>query len=147
MMSCGRSRIASGIVSRPRLCAISVTLQHAAAEERDLAAVLRRQIENLLQAVDGRLKHEMTSRRSRANEQLFEPRPDRALALGVAGPVDVGRIRHQQQHAALAVIGERVQIEQFVVGGRRVHFEIAGVDDDAERGRDGQRHRSSRSSA
>src|SRR5581483_6288080 len=32
-------------------------------------------------------------------------------------------------------------IEQLIVGRSRVHLEIAGVDDDAERRGDGQRHR------
>ena len=49
--------------------------------------------------------------------------------------------RQQQQHAALAVVGQGVQVEQFVVGGSGVDLEIAGVDDDAERGGDGQRDR------
>ena len=62
------------------------------------------------------LKQEITSRRSARLNDLFEARPHGALALGVAGPVRVGRIRKQQQHAALAVIGQRVQVEQLVVG-------------------------------
>ena len=60
--------------------------------------------------------------------------------FGVAGPVGVGGIGEQQQHAALAVIGQRVQVEQLVIGGGGIHLEIAGVDDDAERRGDGQRH-------
>ena len=86
------------------------------------------------------LKHEITRRRSRANEQILEPRPHRALAFGIPGPVDVRRIRQQQQYAALAVFGQRVQIEQLVVGRRGIHFEIAGVNDHAQRRRDRQRH-------
>ena len=65
------------------------------------------------------LKQEMTSRRSARLNSSSRRGPHGALGFGVAGPVGIGRIRHQQQHAALAVIGEGVQIEQFVVGGRR----------------------------
>ena len=61
-----------------------------------------------------------------------------ALALRIAGPVGVGGVGEQQQDAALAVIGEGVEVEELVVGGGGVDLEIAGVDDDAERGGDGQ---------
>ena len=85
------------------------------------------------------LKQEITRRRGERDEHVLQARPHGAFAFGVAGTIDVGRIRHQQQHAALAVVGQRVQIEQLVVGGRRIDFEIAGVDDHAERRGDGQR--------
>ncbi len=104
---------------------------HAAAEERDLAAVLLREIQNLLQAVDRRAEAGDHQAARRAHEQIFQARADGAFAFGVAGAVDVGRIRHQQQHAALAVFGQSVEIEELVVGGRGVDFVIAGVDDDA----------------
>ena len=85
------------------------------------------------------LKHEMTRRFSERVEQFFEARANGALAFRVTGPIDIRRIRHQQQHAALAVVGKRVEIEQLVVGGRGIHLEIAGVNDDAERSRHRQR--------
>ena len=75
-----------------------------------------------------------------AAEDLFHARTHGALRFGVAGTVGVGGIREQQQHAALAVIGQRVQVEKFVVGGGGIDLEIAGVDDDAEGSRDGQGH-------
>ena len=114
---------------------------HAAAEERHLAAIFGGHIQNLLQPVNRGAEAGDHQPPLGAIEDFFQARPHRAFAFGVAGPVDVGRIRHQQQHAALAVIGEGVQIEQLVVGGRGVHFEIAGVNDDAQRRGDGQRHR------
>ena len=113
---------------------------HAAAEERHLAAVLVREIQNLLQAVNGGAEAGDHQAARRAHEQILEARAHGAFAFGVAGPIDVGRIRHQQQHAALAVFGQRVQIEEHVVGGRRIDFEIAGVNDHAQRRRDGQQH-------
>ena len=119
------------MVSKPRSCAISVTFIHAAAEERHLAPVLGGQIQNLLQAVNGGAEAGDHQPARGADEQILQARTHRALALGVAGPVHVGRIGHQQQHAALAVIGQRVQVEELVVGGRGIDFEIAGVNDDA----------------
>ena len=139
IMSCGRSRMPLGMVSRPRSCAISVVLFMLRPRNATLRPYSSRQIENLLQAVNGGAEAGDHQSARRAHEQIFQARADGALALGVAGPVDVGRIRHQQQHAALAVLGQRVQIEQLVVGGRGVHLEIAGVNDDAERRGDGQR--------
>ncbi len=44
----------------------------------------------------------------------------------------------QRENTALAVFGEGVQIEELVVGGRGIDFEIAGMDDHAERGVDRQ---------
>ena len=117
-------------------------VQHAAAEKSDLAAVLGGEIQNLLQAVNGAAEAGDDQAPLAAREELFEARTDSALALGVAGPIDVGGIRQQQQHAALAIVGERVQIEQLVIGWRRIDLEIAGVNDHAKRRGDGQRHRS-----
>ncbi len=115
-------------------------VEHAAAQKRDLAAVFRRNVQDLLQPVNGRAEAGNHQALLGAIEDVFETRADRAFAFRIAGAIDVGGIRHQQQYAALAVFGQRVQIEQLVVGGRRVHLEIAGVDDDAERRGDGQRH-------
>jgi len=44
----------------------------------------------------------------------------------------------QGKDAALAVFGEGVQIEGVIVEGRKIDFEVAGVDDDAHRGVNGQ---------
>ena len=81
-------------------------VQHAAPQERDLAAVFGGEIEDLLQAMNGRTETGDHQPPLGAIEDLFEARPHGALAFGVAGPIDVGRIRHQQQHAALAVFGQ-----------------------------------------
>ena len=115
-------------------------VQHAAPEKRHLAAVIGGKIQNLLQTVDGRAEARNHQALLGAVEDVFQARPHGAFAFRIARAVDVGGIRHQQQYAALAVFGQRVQIEQLVVGGRGVHFEIAGVNDDAQRRGDGQRH-------
>ena len=55
-------------------------------------------------------------------------------------PLHVGRVLQQGQHAALAVLGKGVQVEGLVVERREIDLEVAGVDDDADRRFDGQRH-------
>ncbi len=130
-MSCGRSRIPSGMLQQSQRVRDLGDVDHAAAEKRHFAAVLGGHIQNLLQPVNGGAEAGNHQPPLGAIENVFQPRPHGALAFGVAGTIHVGRIRHQQQHAALAVLGQGVQIEQLVVGGRRIHFEIAGVNDDA----------------
>ena len=75
-----------------------------------------------------------------AVENLLHAGTDRALGLGVPRLVRVGGIGEQQQHAPFAVVGQRVQVEQFVIDGSGIHLVIAGVDDHPERRGDGQRH-------
>ena len=114
---------------------------HAAPDQRHSAAVLLGQIEHQLDAVNRRAEAGDHQAPLGAVEDLFHARTHGAFGFGVARPVGIGGIRQQQQHAALAVFGQGVQIEQLVIGGRGIHFEIAGVDDDAERRGDRQRHR------
>src|ERR1017187_770914 len=114
---------------------------HAPAHHGHAPPELPREIQNELDAVNRRTEAGHHHALVRAMEDLFHARANGALRLGEAGPVGIGGIREQQQHAALAVLGQRVQIEHLVVGRRGVHLEIAGVDDHAERRGDGQRHR------
>ena len=69
-----------------------------------------------------------------------QARNDGAFAGRVAGALHVGRVLQQGQHAALAVLGKGVQVEGLVVERREIDLEVAGVDDDADRRIDGQRH-------
>ena len=106
-------------------------VQHAAAEKRDFAPVLGGEIQNLLQAMNGTAEAGNDEAPFRSAEQFFQARPDRALAFRVAGPVDVRGIGQQQQHAAFAVFGEGMQVEELVIGRRGIDFEVAGMNDDA----------------
>jgi len=92
-----------------------------------------------IDAVDGRRKAGNEKPLLGVGENLVELAADGALAGRVSLALDVGGILKQRQDAVFAVFGEGVQIEELVVGGRGVHFEIAGVDDYAERGVDGER--------
>jgi hypothetical protein len=78
-------------------------------------------------------KHEMKEPPLGVGENFVELPSNRAFAGRVSLALDVGGILKQGQHAVLAVLGESVQVEKFVVGGRGIDFEIAGVNDDAER--------------
>ena len=77
---------------------------HAAAEEGDFSTELRREINDLLEAVNRRAE----ARDDQAAFGAIEcPRNagNRALAFRVSGPIDVGGIRQEQQNAAVAVVG------------------------------------------
>ena len=71
-------------------------------------------------------------------KDLVEAGNNGALAGRVTGALDVGRVLEEGQHAPLAVLGEGVQIEGVAVEGREVDLEVAGVDDDADGGFDGE---------
>ena len=89
---------------------------HAAAHQRHFAAELVRKIENQLQAVNRRTEAGNEQPVLRPVENVFQARTHGAFGIRIARPVRIGRIGKQQQNAALAVIGQRVQIEQLVVG-------------------------------
>ena len=101
--------------------------------KRDLASVLVRQFEGQLDAMDGRREAGDEKPALGAGEDFVELAAHGALAGRVAVALDVGGILKQRQHALFAVFGEGMQIEELVVGGRGIDFEIAGMDDDAQR--------------
>src|SRR5205085_12462270 len=45
-----------------------------------------------------------------------------------------------REHALFAVLGEGMQIKKAIIGGSGIKLEVAGVDEDAQGGVDGQRH-------
>ena len=98
------------------------------------------QLQGDADAVDGRRKATEEELLLGARKNLVQPRNDRRFAGRVAGAIDVGRVLQQGQHAALAVLGKGVQVEGLAVQRRKVDLEVAGVDDDADRRFDGQRH-------
>ena len=113
---------------------------HGAADEGDLAAVLVGQFHGQLDAVNRRRETGDEQAPLGAGENFVKLAADRALAGRVSFALDVGGILQQRQHAFFAVFGEGVQVEKFVVGGRGIDFEIAGVDDHAQRRVNGQRN-------
>src|SRR5947209_384218 len=113
-------------------------LIHAAADERDLAAVLVGHFHRELDAMDGRGKAGDEEALLGRAEDVFKARADSTLARRVPGALDVGGILKEREDAALAVVGEGVQVEEAIVRGRGIDFEISGMDDDAYRRFDGE---------
>src|SRR5205807_8266285 len=74
-----------------------------------------------------------------SGKNFVETAADGALAGRVSPPLNIGGVLEQHQHALFfAVFGKGVQVKQPVVGGRGVNFEIAGMDNYANRRVDGQ---------
>ena len=115
-------------------------LHHGAADDGHLAAMLAGQVEGDADAVDGRGEAGEEELLFGVRKDLVEAGNDGALAGRVAGALNVGRVLQQGQHAALAVLGKGVQVKGVAVERREVDLEVAGVDDDADRGFDGQRN-------
>ena len=113
---------------------------HRAADERDLAAMLAGHFHRQLDAMNGRRETGDEQPPLGAREDFVELAAHRALARRVALALDVGRVLQQREHALFAVFGKGVQIEEPVVGRRGIDFEVAGVNDDAQRRVNGERH-------
>src|SRR5438067_8383839 len=73
-----------------------------------------------------------------AGNDFLELAAHGALAGRVSGALHVGAILKQRQYAFFAVLGEGVQIEEPIVGRCGIYVEIAGVDDDSNRGVNGE---------
>src|SRR5579875_1869451 len=80
-------------------------------------------------AIDRRRETAKEELLSSAREDLIQSWLHSPFAGRVALPVHVGRVLQQQQHAALAILGELVQIKGFAVGRRKIDLEVAGVND------------------
>ena len=105
---------------------------HGAAEECDLASVLVCELHREIDAVNGRREARDEKPALGVRENFVKFAANGAFTRRVPLALDVGGILKQRQHAVLAIFGKGVQVEEFVVGGRGIDFEIAGVDDDAE---------------
>src|ERR1017187_8831500 len=112
---------------------------HGAAYETNLAAVVPRHVNGELDAVDRGREAGDEQTPLGADKYLFKLAADRALAGCVALPLDIGGILQQKQHTFFAVLGETVQVEEAVVGGCWVDFEVAGMQHNAEGRVDGER--------
>ena len=92
-----------------------------------------------LDAMNGRGKTGNKQPPLGVGEDFVELAAHGALAGRVSLALDVGGILKQRQHALFAVFGKGVQIEELVVSGSGIDFEIAGMNDDAQRSVNGQR--------
>ena len=115
-------------------------LDHPPAEERDLAAELRRHVHEDLEAVHAGGERGDDDLPARAREDLLEGGHHVEFRPGEPGPLDVRAVREQRQHTFAAELREPVKVEVLRVERRLVHLEVAGVDDHADRRVDGHRH-------
>src|ERR1017187_9493667 len=115
-------------------------LHHGAADDGYFAAMRPRQLHRDADAIDRRGEAGEEQLPFCSREDLVEARNDGPLAGRVAGALDVGRVLKERQDAALAVLGKGVQVECHLVERRQIDFEVAGVDDYADRCFNGQGH-------
>ena len=114
--------------------------RHAAADEHGLAVEARRRRENHLRPVEIACEgRDYDAPVLIEAEETLEGLPDDLLRRRGAGTLDVRRVGHQQKHALVPEARESAVVGPVAVRGRRVEFEISGVDDDAERRVNGER--------
>ena len=116
-------------------------VDHAAADQAHLAAVLHRGFDDRLDAVDVAGEHGDDDAARRLLKQVAEGLRDLLFGHGVAGALHVGGVRHQRQHALVADLRDAAQVDGLARQRRVVHLEVAGVEHHAHRGGDGQRAR------
>ena len=113
-----------------------MTLAACAPGERDLAAVLRGAVDDLLHAADvrgERRDNQPLVVRLGAREHRLEGRVDLLLRLRIAGALGVRRIGHQHQDALFAELCKPRKVDHAALRRGEIDFEVAGVDDDARR--------------
>src|SRR5579885_331455 len=116
-------------------------IDHAPPYECHLTIRLKGKVNQQLNPVNGAGKAGNKNAVLGSIKNLLQPLVNSALGGRVAGALRVCAVGKQRQNAALAVLGERVEIEQFVVRGRRIHFEVSGVQNHTQRRCDRQHGR------
>ncbi len=110
-----------------------------AADERDLAMVLVGEFHRDSDAVDGGREAGEEELLGRGAEDVVEARADGTLAGREAGPIDVGGVLQEAEDVLFAEVGEGLEVEGMAVGRGEIDLEVAGVEDDAGGGMDGER--------
>ncbi len=109
-----------------------------AADERDLAAVLVGEVHGDADAMDGGGEAGEEDAALGGSEDVVEAGDDGFFAGGEAGAVDVGGVLEEAEDVLLAEVGEGLEVEGMAVGGGEIDLEVAGVEDDADGGVDGE---------
>ena len=115
-------------------------LQHAASDERDLAAELIGQVAENLHAIHARRKcrhHELSGR---GRENFLERVLHLQLRPGESLAVDVRAVGKQRQHAGAPELREAMHVEVLAVDRRLIDLEISRVHDRARRRMNGHCH-------
>jgi len=105
---------------------------HAHAQQGDAPARAGRQGEHLLDAVDVRGEGRDDDAPGRAVESRAERLAHVRLRSRVAGPVHVGGIGAEHEHALVTQLGESPIVRRLAVQRARVELEVAGVHDGAD---------------
>ena len=117
-------------------------VDHAAAAEGHLAAILHGQINDLLHTVDvGSEGGNDDALVAGAGKQAAHTGGNLLLGGGKARALRVGGVAQQGQHAALTVLCQGGQVGDAAGQRGIVNFEVAGLDDGARRAVDGKGHR------
>ena len=112
---------------------------HGAADDGDLASVLLGEFEGEAEPGDGGREAGEEEALLGLGEDLVETGAHGFLAGGPAAAIDVGRVLEEGEDASvLAEVGECLEIEGLAVRRREVDLEVTGVQDDADRGVDGE---------
>ena len=106
---------------------------HTAPGNRNLSAVRRRRVDNLLHAVHIRRKCRDNDALSAVFKQRAEGRADRALTHRKAVALDVRAVRHKRQHALVAELAEARKVNHLADNRRCVNLEVARVHNRADR--------------
>ena len=114
-------------------------VEHGAAQEADLAAVLHGQLQDHRDAMDGARKGGDDHPAFGLGDMAIEGREDRALRRTEARDLSVGGVTEQAEDALLAVVGEPGHIEILTVDRGVVELEVTREDDRPHRGGDGER--------
>src|SRR5438876_2957824 len=113
---------------------------HGPANERNFAPVLPGEFYRELNAMNRRRKTRNKQPALGAGKNFIELAAHRPLTGRVTFALNIGAVLKQGQHALFTVFGKCVKIKEPVVGGRGINFEVAGVNDHAERRVDRQRN-------
>src|SRR5271157_332153 len=113
-------------------------LEHAAAHEADLAAMLGGQVGHDLHAMQRSGEAGNQHPPLGLGHDLGEPLAHAPLGGRHARPLGVGGIGEEGQHTFAAIVGQGVQVAHPSVGRRGVELEVARVDHGADGSGDGQ---------
>ena len=114
-------------------------VEHRAAQQAHLAAVLERQLQDHRDAVNRAGKGGDDHPAFGLGNVAIQAGEHRALRRAETGHLGVGGIAEQAQHTLLAVMGQAGHVEGLAIHRRVVELEVTGEDHGAHGGGDGQR--------
>ena len=108
-------------------------IQHAPADYRDFPAILESGVNRLLQTVDVGRKTGNNDPVLRCPELLVKGFAHTTFAFGKARPFGIGAVGQHDQNAFVAQFGEPVKAGHLSIHRRMIDFEVAGMQNRADR--------------